>query len=537
MEASQASTFQPQHAGGTLHLLAVAAEGTLDPQVNYGLPYWQYFQNTYDGLVSFARVPGAGNFQLVPDLATSMPSVTNGGKTYTFALRRGIKFSNGQVVTLADVASSFQRIFKVASPNAGNWYGGIVGAPACLKTPATCTLAGGVVTNPSKGTVTFNLTSPDAEFLDQLTVPFASILPATAPPHDAGVTPIPGTGPYHFSKYDPNHELVMVRNPYFKVWSALAQPQGYPDEIITTFGLTSESEVTAIENGQADWMYDAVPSDRLAQISTQYANQVHVNPVAGVFYLAMNTNLAPFNNLKARQALNWAINRNTLVTLYGGSSLALPACTILPPGFPAYQPFCDYTKGGGSTWSAPDVAKAEALVKESGTIGQAVGVYTPNDSVSESVGQYIVSVLNSLGYKATLKALSGNIYGPYTQNTKNRVQVSYNEWVDDYPQPADFLSELLGCASFHPGSDASQNIAGYCNPANDAVAARAETLELTNPSAANKLWDQVERSDMAAAPLAPLFYPKIVNFVSKRMGNFWYGDQWLFVPDMVWVKD
>ena len=122
------------------------------------------------------------------------------------------------------------------------------------------------------------------------------------------------------------------------------------------------------------------------------------------------------------------------------------------------------------------------------------------------------------------------------QNTKNHVQISLEEWVDDYPAPADFLSELLGCDNFHPGSDGSQNIAGYCNKANDAVAAKAESLGFTNPAGANKLWHQVEVTDLAASAMAPVFYPKIVSFVSKRVGNFWFGDQWLFVPDMVWVK-
>ena len=147
----------------------------------------------------------------------------------------------------------------------------------------SCTLKGGVVGDPAKNTITFNLVHPDAEFLFQLAVPFTSILPASAPPKDSGIKPIPGTGPYSFTKYDPSHELVMSRNPHFKVWSASAQPQGYPDVIRSTFGQTSENEVTAIENGQADWMYDAVPSDRLTELSTKYASQIHVDPVAGVF--------------------------------------------------------------------------------------------------------------------------------------------------------------------------------------------------------------------------------------------------------------
>lgn len=139
-------------------------------------------------------------------------------------------------------------------------------------------------------TVTFHLTHADAEFEDQLAVPFGSILPANAPAQDAGTTPIPGTGPYYFASYNPNRALVLKRNPHFHVWSSAAAPQGYPDEIDMTFGLSVEAEVTAVENGTADWMFDPPPPDRLTEISNQYASQAHVNSLTAFWYLAMNTN-------------------------------------------------------------------------------------------------------------------------------------------------------------------------------------------------------------------------------------------------------
>ena len=132
--------FQAQHKGGTLKLVAHAAAGSFDPQVNYTLQYWQLYQSMYDGLLAFKKVDGQESFTVVPDLAAAMPKVTNGGKTYTFTLRKGINFSNGKALTTDDVVASFQRIFKVSSPTAGTFYNGIVGADACLKTPASCTL-------------------------------------------------------------------------------------------------------------------------------------------------------------------------------------------------------------------------------------------------------------------------------------------------------------------------------------------------------------------------------------------------------------
>ena len=116
-----------------------------DPQVNYTLQYWQLYQAMYDGLLAFTKVGGQQSFTVVPDLAEAMPKVTDGGKTYTFTLRKGIKFSTGQTVTPDDVVASFERIFKVSSPTAGTFYNGIVGAAACLKTPAHVHLSKGVI--------------------------------------------------------------------------------------------------------------------------------------------------------------------------------------------------------------------------------------------------------------------------------------------------------------------------------------------------------------------------------------------------------
>ena len=531
------SSYQRAHAGGTLKLLASTAGGTLDPQVNYTLQYWQLYQATYDGLVSFKKVSGAASFEVVPDLATSMPKVTNHGKTYTFTLRRGIKFSNGQPVTVADVQASLRRIFKVSNPNAGTWYVSIVGGAACVAKPATCTLKGGVIVNAAKNTVVINLVAPDAEFLDQLAVPFGSILPANAPAKDSGTTPIPGTGAYKFASYDPNHQLTMVRNPYFKVWSAAAQPQGYPNQIDMIFGQTVESEVTSVENGQGDWVFDPLPADRLQQLSTQYAKQLHVNSLTAIWYLPMNTNLAPFNNYKAREAVNYAVNKFSAIKLFGGSQLAQPACTILPPGFPGHVNYCDYQKGTGATYKGPDLAKAKQLVKESGTAGMSVGIVVTNDPVNEAVGQYVQSVLNSIGYKATLKPLSANIQFNYIQNSNNKVQISLSQWYQDYPAASDFLKVLLSCTGFHKGSDNSINISGYCNKAIDAKMNKAETLSLTNPSGANKLWGQIDEQLMGTvAPWVPLFTPKLIDFTSKRVGNYRFSRQFYMYVDQLWVK-
>jgi peptide/nickel transport system substrate-binding protein len=530
------AALMSQRRGGVIRAVAKAAGGTMDPQINYTLQYWQLYQAIYDGLVAFKKGQGTEGFKVVADLAEEVPAPQDDGRTYVFKLREGIKFSSGDPVTVKDVVASFQRIFKISGPTAGTFYNGIVGADACIKTPASCTLDGGVMGDEAAGTITFHLTQADPEFMDKLAVPHASILPAATPAKDMGTDIIPGTGAYMIKSYNPNERIDIVRNPYFKEWSADAQPDAFADEISYEFGLTEEAAITAIQNGQADWMFDQPPADRLAEIGAKNADQVHVNPLTAVWYAPLNVNLPPFNDERVRKALNYAIDRDALVGIFGGAQLAAPACQILPPEFPGHVDSCIYTADPGATWSAPNLDKAKKLVEESGTKGQEVTIITADDEVSKNVGIYIQSVLNDLGYKASAKPISSNIQFTYIQNTNNKVQISTAQWYQDYPAASDFLNVLLSCDSFHPGSDASINIGGMCDKDLDARMKAALKQALTDPDGANAEWAKIDQAYMEKAPWVPLFTPKHVDFVSKRLGNFTFSNQFYWLPALSWVK-
>jgi peptide/nickel transport system substrate-binding protein len=521
--------------GGTLTTVANGApSGSPDPQVNYTLQLWQWLILSHDGLVGFKRASGKEGTKLVPDLAQSIPKPTNNGKLWTFKLRPGIKFSNGAPLTGNDVKATFNRIFKIGdSPNAGSWYNVIQGADVCLKTPKTCDLSGITVNG---DTVKFALTEADPEFLDKLAVPFAFILPASTPPHNVSIPP-PGTGPYMWKTYAPTKEMLLVRNPHFKQWSADAQPNGNPDEIVQKFGLTPEAQVTAVENNNADWMFDQPPADRLGELSNKYANRVHVNPLTAVWYMALNVNVPPFNNLKVRQAINYATDRNALVKVYGGPKLAVPTCQILPPNFPGYKPYCPYTKNPGSgKWTAPDVAKAQQLINASGTKGMPVKVNTDTNTVDKGLGLYFVGLLNQLGYKATLQALSPAIQYPYVQNSKNKVQMAFSSWYQDYPAASDFLQILLGCGSFHPNSNASPNIAQFCNRAIQQQMDHAGQVGITNPDGANKIWAEADQKVTDQAPWVSMFNPKYIDVLSDRVSGYTFSPQWYMLLGQLSVK-
>jgi peptide/nickel transport system substrate-binding protein len=522
--------------GGTLVTVANAApSGSPDPQVNYTLQEWQLLITSHDGLIAFKRLGGKPGTEKVPDLAESIPKPTNGGKTWTFTLRKGIKFSDGSTLDGADVKATFERLFKIGnSPNAGTWYNVIQGADACIKTPKTCDLSKGVVVNGDQ--VTFHLTTADPEFLDKLAVPFAFILPSSTAAKNVNIPP-PGTGPYKWVQYSPNKQIKLVRNTFFKEWSKDAQPEGNPDVIVQKFGFTPESQVTAVENNQADWMFDQPPADRLSELSNKYADRVHVNPLTAVWYFAFNTRIPPFNNLKARQGVNYATDRNALVKIYGGPKLAVPTCQILPPNFPGYKPYCPYTSGSATDkWTGPNMTKAQQLINASGTKGAAVKVNTTTNTVDRDLGLYFVGLLNKLGYKASLQALSPDIQYPYAQNSSNKPQFAFSSWYQDYPAASDFLNILLGCGSFHPNSNSSPNIAEFCNKGIQSKMDQAGQMGITDPAGANNVWAQVDKQTVDQAPWVAMFNPKYIDVLSNRVTGYQFSPQWYFLLDQASVE-
>jgi peptide/nickel transport system substrate-binding protein len=145
-------------------------------------------------------------------------------------------------------------------------------------------------------------------------------------------------------------------------------------------------------------------------------------------------------------------------------------------------------------------------------------------------------VLNQIGYKASVKPISGNIFFTYVQNTKNKVQINVQQWYQDYPAASDFLYILFGCESFHPGSDSSINIAGFCDKKINAQMHRALDLGTTDQNTANALWSKIDKMVTNEAPMATLFTPKHIDFVSKRVGNFTFSKQFYWLVDQSWVK-
>ena len=525
-----------KHRGGTFNMIWLSAGTSIDTAVDYD-PNWFVLRMTGDGLMSWKQVGGSAGNDLVPDLATTTPAPTDGGKTYTFTVRPDIKYSTGSAVKASDFVYTITREFKVPGPGVG-LYAGIVGAEACITKPAACDLSKGVIADDAAHTVTFHLTAPDSAFLQKLALPFAYVVPSGTPNVDTGTTPLPATGPYLIKSFTPNRSMELVRNPMFKQWSKDAQPDGYPDAISMKIGIADEDAVTQVENGQADWVYDPPPADRLNEIATKYAAQIHINPTPNSYFMAMNTKVAPFDNVDVRQALNFATDRKAIIALFGGPRLATASCQILPSNFPGYQPNCPYTANPGTSWSAPDLAKAQALIDKSGTKGQKVVVVGTTDETTKAIDLYFVSLLNQLGYQASLKTLSASVEYSYVQDSRNKVQLSYSYWSPDYTAASNFLNVQVGCSGFHAASTASANLSEFCDPAIQAKTVTALATQSTDPTAAAALWAEIDKLTTAAAPQVTLFDSNRLDFVSTRVGNYQFSPAVTanFLIDQAWVQ-
>ena len=521
----KSSSSSSGNSGGTLVTVAKAApSGSPDPQIDYTLQEWQLLILSHDGLVGFKRAAGTEGTKIVPDLATGW-NWSEDGKELSFPLRQGVKWHDGKTFTAQDVKCTWDLLSGKASEKLRinprkSWYSNV---------------EEGVIVDDASGKVTFHLSKPDPEFLDQLGVPFAFILPTGTPNTEVKIPP-PGTGPYKWTEYNPSKEMKLVRNTNFKEWSKDAQPDGNPDTIVQKFGLSAEAQVTQVENGDADWMFDTPPADRLSEMSTKHADQVHINPLTAVYYFAFGVTVPPFNNLKARQAVNLATDRNALVKIYGGPKLAVPTCQILPPNFPGYKPYCPYTKNPGEKWTAPDLAKAKQLVAQSGTKGASVKVNTDTTDTNKALGLYFVDLLNSLGYKAQLQALAPDIQYPFCQNSKNKIQFCYSSWYQDYPAASDFLDILLGCDSIHPNSDSSPNIAQFCDKPIQGKMDQAAVQASTDPATSNATWAGVDKAVTDQAPWVSMFNPKYIDFLSTRVKGYQFSPQWYFLLAQASVK-
>jgi ABC-type transport system substrate-binding protein/DNA-binding SARP family transcriptional activator len=535
-------TAGASHRGGTLTTINTidGPVTTIDPGAATAedLPPAQLFGLTNDGLITLNHVAGPQGTRLVPDLALALPAPTDGGRTYTFRLRPGIRYSTGALVRPSDVTHSFERLFQLGGAGAP-YYQAISGTAACRKAPAGCDLSRGIVADDRADTVIFHLTQPDPDFLPKLTLAFADVLPVTVPGRQARA-PLPATGPYMISRYIPGRELLMVRNPRFREWSAAAQPAGYPDRILIRLGLSGARAAAAVADGRSDFLASIGQFPSGAAYFKHYRSQLRINSQLITAFLFLNVNAPPFTDLRVRQAVNLALDRNRVVAGWGGPLAARPACQILPPGLAGYRRYCPWTRdpAADGRWHGPDLPRARRLVAASGTAGMKITVWdvspSPQGAIKEAAET--VRALRQLGYRASLRLLPPSTYFAVTSDSRNHAQVIDGGWSADYASADDFIGKLT-CAYFVPGdSVATDDAGGFCDPGLDRQIAGAAAEQTSNPAAAATQWARLDRQLTDLAIWIPTVTPNVIDFLSSRVRNYQYNPVWGALIDQFWIR-
>jgi peptide/nickel transport system substrate-binding protein len=508
------------HQGGRLVVLGSGLD-SIDPAIENTSTASTVLAAVYDGLTNTRRVGGSAGTQLVPDLATTLPEAADGGRSYTFHLRPGIRYSNGTPLRAADFRRAFERELVLGGPWAGE-LSKLVGAGQC-KPRRPCNLSRGVIVN-GPSTLTLRLSAPDPRLLFHLAAHVP--VPAGTPLRDVGTTPLPSTGAYEIRGYAPGRLVTLVRNHYFHVWSAAARPDGYPDEIVYRVLTNGDQAVHDVLAGKADLLYAVVPTRRVAELAARYPRQLHVVPQLATWFLFLNVQRPPFDDIRVRRALNYAVDRARLTMLHGGPLLAHPTCQLIPPTVPGYTPYCPYTINPDSsgTWKAPALAKARALIAASKPQGQPVVVRAFGNWRGE--GEYIVALLRQLGYRARLLYIHDLARSAAALKKTPGAQAGIFGWFGS-PVAVDMLS-TVGCRF------GWTNAAHFCDRRIDAQVA---ALGRQQPSpAAAKLAARIDREIVDRAPWVPLLTPRSVNLTSSRVGNHQASPYGFPLLEQMWIR-
>ncbi len=510
--------------GGTLRAGIPDDPDHLDTGISYAVEGWELLEATNNGLLTFRKASGSAGSEVVPDIATSMPAVSDGGLTYTFHVHPGVRYSPpvNRAVKPSDFRYAIERLFHVGSPGVG-FYTIIQGADAYAAHKAAH--ISGIVADDTAMTVTFHLTHPDGAFLDIMAMPFAFAVPAGMPYKDISTDAQwrVATGPYMVKTYVPKQQIVLVRNPNFHRWSPNA-PDGHLNEVQIQIGVTPEQAVNETIDGQLDWYMEAVPPDRLTELKARYPSQVHMYPRNNDTYFSMNERKAPFDKLAVRQAVNYAIDRPALVKLFGGQGT--PTETVIPPSF-------------GSAYHEPnlyphDVAKAKQLVQSAGATGAPVQIWTTNADPAPKAAQYLASVLNSIGLKVTgVRTIDDSVYWDTLLSEKTDPQIAFNHFDQDYPEGEDFIDTLLNGEHIVPVGN--NDVSNTDDPALNSMIDRTDRMPLG--AARNAMWAKIDNRFMQRdAGWAPFMHLEEPKFVSPDLhGLVFTGSYFELIPEM-WLS-
>lgn len=488
--------------GGTIVVTYKDDMATLDPAIGYDWQNWSMINGLFSRLVDYKF----GTTDIVPSLADSF-TISPDGLVYTFKLNPKATFTNGRRVVAADIKYSIERAVnpKTQGPG-GGFYHSIVGADKMTDGSAT-TISG--IEAPDEGTVVFKLSQADATFMNVLALNFSSAVPrevVEAEGADFGKKPI-GSGAFLLKEWVPGQRLVFARNAsYFRDRPNL---DGFKVEI----GQEPLVAILRLQKGEVDIAGDGIPPAKYLEMknSPDAADMIVDRAQFETSYITINTTKKPFDDVRVRQALNMAINKDRIVRIINGR--ATPASQVLPPMMPGYD---EAYKG-----YAFDMAKAKQLLADAGLKdGFSTELWAMNTDPNPRIAQAIQQDLAAIGIKAEIKALAQPQVIAAGGN-KDQSALTWSGgmgWIADFPDPSDFYGPILGCGGAVTGG---WNWSWYCDKTFEDRATKADAMsDPKQRDERSKVWAKIFTDiQVEAAPWVPVFNERRVVAKSKRMGG------------------
>jgi peptide/nickel transport system substrate-binding protein len=291
--------------------------------------------------------------------------------------------------------------------------------------------------------------------------------------------------------------------------------------------------------GDADVALE-VAAANLSEVRTRFASQLRRHSQPNTKFFSFNVLSPPFDDVRARRAVNLAIDRAAVARRFGGRDLSTPTCQVLPPSFPAREDYCPWSGGPmNGRWHGPDIRRARALVRASGTRGATVAFLTNSrDATGPVAAGTLASTLRTIGYRPRVRVVRD--LGEFEQrlsDTQGGWNIGSGDWIADYPSPGNFLKLFMACSNYRPGDPArSTNAGGFCDAGFDRLVSRAEALQITDPAKAERLWARADRLAVDQAAWVPLVGTASVELLSRRAGHFTLDATSQPRIDQIWVR-
>jgi peptide/nickel transport system substrate-binding protein len=506
--SSSKSTSAAGKEGGTITI----ASGTPPLSADQGLDFTTQGTELYSvvntPLLTFKRgVQGTAGTKILPALAKSLPKVSNGGKTYTFQLRPGLKYSNGQPIKASDVTYAIERDIKIPWQAASFVSAYIKGGTAYANGKAKT--ISGITTNDSTGKIVVNVVRPFAPIVDIFALAGTAPVPKSTPMKNLASTGTIGDGPYKWGSISPGHSYTLIKNTKFSGVPASSVPKGHADKIVYSVNSNVLANAESVLRNTADVFDpgDTLPASILSQVQSQARDRYQPVPTNSTFYFFFAVNKPPFNNLDARKAVLAALDLRALSRLDSG--FLKEDCHLIPFGIVGHSsPSTCSALIGHPADGPPNMSMAKSLMKKSGMIGKPVTVWGEERSPRRQYVDYFTDVLNKLGFHATEKIISSGVYFTTIGAPSTKPQTGFGDWVQDFPNPWDFMELFTGSA----GSALNY---GYVNDPH--FNSTVNSLEQKPPDQVASQWSALDNYAVGKGYYAAYGHEEFPKFYSNKL--------------------